>query len=79
MMDYTVFFSVSGSFSVKSQISMNITLQVIELCIRTIQLGQHETSITQKRFFEHLQFWFRTAYLLWFDFYVFLAAVSAVC
>jgi hypothetical protein len=79
MMDYTVFRSVSGSFSVKSRISINITLQVIELYIHTLKLGQHETSITQKRFFEHLQFWFRTAYLLWFAFYVILAAVSAVC
>jgi hypothetical protein len=47
--------------------------------VYTLQLGQHETSTTQKRFFEHLQFWFRTTYLLWFAFYVFLAAISAVC
>jgi len=29
------------------------------LAVYTLQLGQHEISITQKRFFEHLQFWFR--------------------
>jgi hypothetical protein len=31
---------------------MNITLQVIDLYIRTVQQGQHEAGITQKHFFE---------------------------
>jgi len=35
-------------------------------------------NIKEKRFFEHLQFWFRTANFQWFAFYVFRAAVPDV-